>query len=217
MPTNQLQLNRLFPDMEPELIQLIGETAVVKEVKEGEVLINVGQYIRSTMLLLNGLVKVFRKDDEGNEFLLYYLEPGEACALSILCSIKQEKSEVMAKAVKDSTLIMVPTEQTEQWVSKYKGWYRYVVGNYRARFEELLQTLDSIAFKSLDERLHFYLKRHLDTFGPRIELSHQQIAEELNSSREVISRLLKKMEQRGLVILHRSYIEVPNPEKFVLV
>lgn len=206
-------LKSIFPQLEPELLELIGESAELKEVKEGETLISTGQYIRSTMLLLDGLVKVYREDDEGNEFLMYYLEPGEACALSILCAARQEKSQIMAKAVKDSTLIMVPVDQTELWMNQYKSWYRYVVGTYRARFEELLQTLDSIAFKSLDERLAFYLKRHIENSGPRIELSHQQIAEELNSSREVISRLLKKLEQRGLVVLHRNVIEIPDPEK----
>ena len=160
-----------------------------------------------------GTAASIREDDEGNEFLMYYLEPGSACALSMMCTARNEKSQIMAKAVKDSTLIMVPIEQTELWMNQYKSWYRYVVGTYRARFEELLQTLDSIAFKSLDERLLFYLKRHIDINGPRIELSHQQIAEELNSSREVISRLLKKLEQRGLVTLHRNAIEVSNPEK----
>lgn len=206
-------LKSIFPQLEPELLEHISESAELKDVKEGETLISTGQYIRSTILLLDGLVKVYREDDEGNEFLMYYLEPGEACALSILCAARQEKSQIMAKAVKGSTLIMVPVDQTELWMNQYKSWYRYVVGTYRARFEELLQTLDSIAFKSLDERLAFYLKRHIENSGPRIELSHQQIAEELNSSREVISRLLKKLEQRGLVVLHRNVIEIPDPEK----
>ncbi len=206
-------LKSIFPGLEPELLDHISESAAIKEAKEGDILISTGQYIRSTMLLLDGLIKVYREDDEGNEFLMYYLEPGEACALSILCAARQEKSQILAKAVKDSTLIMVPVEQTELWMNQYKSWYRYVVGTYRNRFEELLQTLDSIAFKSLDERLVFYLKRHIDINGPRIELSHQQIAEELNSSREVISRLLKKLEQRGLVSLHRNVIEIPNPER----
>ncbi len=209
-------LKSIFPILEPELLAIIHETATIKEAAEGETLINTGQYIRSSMLLLDGLIKVYREDDEGNEFLMYYLEPGEACALTLLCATRQEKSQIMAKAVKASTLIMLPIEQTEQWASQYKSWYRYIVGTYRSRFEELLQTLDSIAFKSLDERLMFYLKRHMDTFGPRIELSHQQIAEELNSSREVISRLLKKMEQRGLVSLNRNYIDIAHPDKFKL-
>jgi CRP/FNR family transcriptional regulator, anaerobic regulatory protein len=208
-------IKSIFPGLEPELLQQLTDNALFKEVKEGETIISTGQYIRSTMLLLDGLIKVYREDDEGNEFLMYYLEPGEACALSILCAAQQEKSEIMAKAVKDSTLMMVPVEQTEIWMNQFKSWYRYVVGTYRARFEELLQTLDSIAFKSLDERLLFYLKRHLDISGPRIELSHQQIAEELNSSREVISRLLKKLEQRGLVVLHRNVIEIPHPDKLI--
>ncbi len=208
-------IKSIFPGLEPELLQQLTDKAILKEVNEGQTIISTGQYIRSTMLLLDGLIKVYREDDEGNEFLMYYLEPGEACALSILCAAQQEKSEIMAKAVKDSTLMLVPVEQTEMWMNEYKSWYRFVVGTYRSRFEELLQTLDSIAFKSLDDRLLFYLKRHLDINGPRIELSHQQIAEELNSSREVISRLLKKLEQRGLVTLHRNVIEIPHPERLI--
>jgi CRP/FNR family transcriptional regulator len=208
-------LHQLFPALEPELLQLISDNATVKEVEEGETLISTGQYIRSTMLLLDGLVKIYREDGDGNEFLMYYLMPGDACALTLLCAAQHEKSQIMAKAVKKSTLIVLPLEQTEQWMANHKSWYRFVVGTYRARFEELLQTLDSIAFKSLDERLVFYLKRHIDTVGPRIELSHQQIAEELNSSREVISRLLKKLEQRGLVSLNRNYIEIPDLKKFM--
>ena len=156
---------------------------------------------------------MYREDDEGNEFLMYYLEPGSACALSMMCTARSETSQVKAKAVQPSEVVLIPAHLSEQWLAKYKSWHNFVIGNYRERFEELLQTLDSIVFKSLDERLLFSLKRHVETSGSEIRLSHQQIAEELNSSREVISRLLKKLEQRGAVTLHRSYLEVHNLEK----
>lgn len=202
-----------FPGFEPLLLEELLKESVVKHLEEGEPIIQTGQYIRSNILLVNGLLKVYREDDDGNEFLMYYLEPGNACALSMMCMARSETSQVKAKAVQPSEVVLIPAHFSEQWLAKYKSWHNFVIGTYRERFEELLQTLDSIVFKSLDERLLFYLKRHLKTSGPELKLTHQQIAEELNSSREVISRLLKKLEQRGAVTLHRNYLEIHNLEQ----
>ena len=203
-------LHKQFPELEDNLLEDILKESVIKQVEEGEEIMRTGQYIRSSVLLLSGLLKIYREDDEGNEFLMYYLQPGDACALSMMCSARNEKSQIMAKAVQASEVVLIPAHLTEMWLSKYKSWHNFVIGTYRKRFEELLQTLDSIAFKSLDERLVFYLKRHVQVSGTEIRLSHQQIADELNSSREVISRLLKKLEQRGILQLHRNYIEILN-------
>ena len=168
-----------------------------------------GQYFKSTMLIVDGLVKVYREDDQGNEFFMYYLQPGQACALSMVCAVKQETSQIMAKAVKDTEVISIPLAYMDEWMSKYKSWYHFVLETYRSRFEELLVTIDHIAFRAMDERLEFYLKKHVQTLGSNvIPISHQEIADELNSSREVISRLLKKMEQLGKVKLQRNSIEV---------
>jgi CRP/FNR family transcriptional regulator, anaerobic regulatory protein len=197
-----------FPQLEQDLADEIISQSTIKQLDEGDEAMRSGQYVRSTILLLNGLLKVYREDDEGNEFLMYYLEPGDACALSIMCMPRNEKSAIMLKAVEPSEVIMIPAHLTEAWLSKYKSWNNFVIASYRQRFEELLLTLDSIAFKALDERLLFYLKRHQKVIGNEVRLSHQQIAEELNSSREVISRLLKKLEQTGAIELHRSYIKV---------
>ena len=182
--------------------------STLKTIEAGEEVMRTGQYIKSTILLLSGLLKVYREDDEGNEFLMYYLEPGNACALSMMCTARNEKSQIMAKAVTDVEVLLVPSHLSEMWLGKYKSWHNFVIASYRQRFEELLQTLDSIAFKGLDERLLFYLKRHVKVSGKEVRLSHQQIADELNSSREVISRLLKKLEQTGAITLHRNYLEV---------
>ena len=197
-----------FPGLEDSLLDELLAKSTLRELDAGEEVMRTGQYIKSTILLLRGLLKVYREDDEGNEFLMYYLEPGSACALSMMCTARNEKSQIMAKAVKDSEVILVPSELSEVWLGKYKTWHNFVIASYRERFEELLQTLDSIAFKGLDERLVFYLKRHVKVSGKQVKLSHQQIADELNSSREVISRLLKKLEQTGAITLHRNYIEV---------
>ena len=202
-----------FPQFEPPLLEEILSQSTLKRLEEGEEILRTGQYIRSTVLLLSGLLKVYREDEEGNEFLMYYLEPGKACALSMMCAAREEQSQILAKAVTTSEVILIPSHLSELWLGKYKTWHNFVIASYRQRFEELLQTLDSIAFKGLDERLVFYLKRHVKVSGIEVRLSHQQIAEELNSSREVISRLLKKLEQTGAITLHRSYIEVHDLNK----
>jgi CRP/FNR family transcriptional regulator len=197
-----------FPQFEQPLMNEILSQSTIKELEEGDEILRTGQYIRSTVLLLSGLLKIYREDDEGNEFLMYYLEPGNACALSMMCTARNEQSQIMAKAVTPAVVILIPSHLSEMWLGKYKSWHSFVIASYRQRFEELLQTLDSIAFKGLDERLLFYLKRHVKVSGKEIRLSHQQIADELNSSREVISRLLKKLEQTKAISLHRNYIEV---------
>ncbi|MBL7838105.1 MAG: Crp/Fnr family transcriptional regulator, partial [Bacteroidetes bacterium] len=135
--------------------------------------------------------------------------PGQACAISMICATKMETSKIMARVMEDAEVLMVPLNLMEKWMGEFKSWYEFVVTTYRNRFEELLTVLDQVAFRSMDERLEFYLKRHADNNQSKIiPLSHQEIANELNSSREVISRLLKKMEQRGLVRLNRNNIEL---------
>jgi CRP/FNR family transcriptional regulator len=202
-------LQTVYPLFEAPLQQEIETVGEHKIIPANETLMRRGQYIRSTMLILNGLVKVYREDEEGNEFLMYYLKPGEACALSMVCAAKHEASPIHAKTVTETEIVMVPVETMSEWMSKYKSWYQFVIETYRSRFDELLMTLDNVAFRSMDERLEFYLKRAQEaTASSTIEISHQQIADELNSSREVISRLLKKMEQRGKLRLNRNSIEI---------
>lgn len=199
----------LFSQLEPALLEEITAHGVVKTYPAGETLMRTGQFIKSTMLILEGSVKIFRENEDGGEFLMYYLQPGEACALSIICAAKSEASQIMAKTVEETTVLMVPLGMIDQWMIKYKTWYHFVLSTYRTRFDELLTLIDQVAFRNMDERLDFYLKRHAKINNSNtINLSHQQIAEELNSSREVISRLLKKMEQRHMVILHRNAIEL---------
>ena len=129
----------------------------------------------------------------------------------MVCAAKHEASPIMAKTVAETEVMMVPVDVMSEWVTKYKSWYLFVIETYRTRFDELLITLDNVAFRSMDERLEFYLKRARDVQQTNmIEISHQEIANELNSSREVISRLLKKMEQKGSLSLHRNVIELKN-------
>ena len=185
------------------------EKAELKSFEAGEWLLRTGQNIRSTMLIISGLVKVFRQDEEGNEYFMYYLEPGQACALSMICAAKQETSQIMAKTVLPTEVVRIPLDNMDAWMAKYKSWYYFVLETYRARFEELLSTVDHIAFRNMDERLVFYLRKYQETTGSnQIQLSFTEIAQELNSSREVISRLMKKLSDKGLVRLHKSYVEI---------
>lgn len=114
--------------------------------------------------MTHGLVKIFREDAEGNEFFMYYLQPGQACALSMICATKQETSQIMARAITDTESISIPLEYMDKWMTQYKSWYHFVLESYRARFEELLATVDHIAFRNMDERLLFYLKTQIETF-----------------------------------------------------
>lgn len=200
-------LKRIFPNLEEELYKEIILQADIREVKAGEVLMKVGQTIRSTMLVAEGIVKLYREDDEGKEFFIYNLHPGQACSLSMVCASNHESSEVLAVALTDATIISIPITNMEKWMSTYKSWYTFVITEYRKRFEELLKTIDAIAFTNLDQRLENYLLKQTGTLGTKMKTTHQEIANDLNSSREVISRLLKKMEAKGWVKLTRNTIE----------
>lgn len=203
----EIDIKKRFPEFENELIKEMLEHAIIRDFMAGDYIIQSGQYFKQSMLVYEGTVKLYREGNEGNEFYLYHIKAGEPCALSMSCAIRQERSEVIAKAVTDCTLIFIPATLTEKWMTTYPGWNRFVLDSYRKRFEEMLETIDQISFRALDERLEFYLKRQREIYGSNvINISHQQIADELNSSREVISRLLKKMEQRGWLELHRNQI-----------
>lgn len=200
-------IRNLFPGLEEGLYDEMMENATIKEVKAGETLLRVGQNIRSTMLILDGIVKLYREDDQGKEFFIYNLNAGQACSLSMVCAIRHQTSEVLAKTLTDATILSIPLDYMEEWMSKYKSWYQFVITSYRSRFEELLRTIDAIAFSNMDERLENYLKKQVENLGKNIKMTHQDIANDLNSSREVISRLLKKMEAKGWLIIHRNSIE----------
>jgi CRP/FNR family transcriptional regulator, anaerobic regulatory protein len=210
----QEMIHRLFPDFEPALVEEIKEHAQLKNIPAGELLMKTGQYFRTTMLVISGLVKVFREDEDGNEYFMYYLQPGQACALSMICATRQQTSQLMGKALTDTTILAIPLEYMDSWIGKYKTWYYFVLESYRSRFEELLLTIDHIAFRNMDERLLFYLKRQQKTEQTDIlTVSNTEIAQELNSSREVISRLMKKLADNGNIrLLKNQQIEIVKLE-----
>ena len=207
------KISSLFPSFERELVGSMSEKADIKEFQAGQLMMKTGQNIRSTMLITRGLVKIFREDADGNEFFMYYLQPGQACALSMICATKHETSQIMARAMTDTESISIPLEYMDKWMTQYKSWYHFVLESYRSRFEELLITVDHIAFRNMDERLLFYLKKQKETLkSNRLYLSNTEIASDLNSSREVISRLMKKLADRQLIRIDRNYVEILHLE-----
>ncbi|HET9746202.1 MAG TPA: Crp/Fnr family transcriptional regulator [Chitinophagaceae bacterium] len=200
---------KLFPQFEPELIEILDKNALERVFHPGEVIVRSGQYIKSTVLVISGRIKIYRESDEGGEFLIYYLGPGEACAVSLICALQSQTSEITAKAIEETEVVMLPVNLMDELMIKFKSWSHFVIQTYRARFDEMLTVIDNIAFRNMDERLEFYLKRAKTGAGQAsLNLTHQQIADDLNSSREVISRLLKKMEQLGKIKLNRNSIEI---------
>lgn len=199
-----LQLDKLFG---PDLGRVVESVGTVRSMPAGEVILQVDSYIRSIPIVLQGSLKIFREDEEGNELFLYYVNEQESCALSFVCCLMQEKSKVKAVADEDTTLLLIPVEYMERWMNDFPKWKNFVLQTYRQRFEELLKTIDSIAFQKMDERLQQYLKEKAHALqSNEIIITHQQIANELHTSREVISRLLKQMEKQNLVSLSRNKI-----------
>ena len=210
------ELLRIFPTFEKELAKEIVSVGVIRTLTPGEVVMRTGQNIRSAILVLEGLVKIYREDEEGNEFFMYYIDSGKACAISLVCAIGSETSSILAKAITESTLLTVPLQYVDQWMGTYKSWAQFAVSSYRERFDEMLQTIDHVAFRNLDERLVFYLKRHQEKLkSNNVRISFTDIASDLNSSREVVSRLMKKLSEKGIVRLHKSHIEIIDLTKLL--
>lgn len=203
----QYPIRELFPGLEENLYDEMSRHGDIREIPAGTIMLRKGQSIRSTMLILHGIVKLYQEDGEGNEFFMYDIEPGEACAVSMVCTYRQENSQVVAKALTDVAVLTIPLQYMDEWLGKYKSWHYFVIRTWRARYEELLNTINEIAFKKMDERLEFYIKGQVEKMGRQIKLTHQEIATDLNSSREVISRLMKKMEKNGWIIIHRNSFE----------
>lgn len=202
-------LNKYYPQFDEDLKQYIASKALVKEFKSGDEMMRSGQYLKSTMLVTKGRVKLFTNGEDGEEFFMYYLEPGQACALSFVCASRNKKSDLEAIAIEDVEAIMIPIELMDDLMIKHKSWYYFVIESYRNRYQEVLDALRSVAFHGMDDRLEYYLIKQKQSFQTKtLNLTHEQIANDLNSSRVVISRLLKQMENDGKVKLLRNAIEV---------
>lgn len=194
---------------EPELLQEIEQYGTHKTIKEGTILLDVHQPIKYIPIVLSGSIKVFSVDESGRELLLYYVFPQESCAMTFTCCMQQKNSEIKAIADESTELLLVPTQIMDEWVMKYPTWKSFVMQTMYTRFNELLKTIHMIAFEKLDERLiHYLTEKSKITDSTVLDVSHQQIADELATSRVVISRLLKKLENENKLILYRNQIKL---------
>ncbi|QEM05994.1 Crp/Fnr family transcriptional regulator [Mucilaginibacter rubeus] len=194
---------------EPALIEEIETFGELRSFKDGDIIMDYGKYIRMMPLVVRGTLKVLKKDDNGNEILLYYLSSSETCSMAYSCCLEEKKSEVKAIAEGDLQIIAIPHNKLDEWLCKYPSWKNYIMRSFNERFSELLKSIESIAFHKLDDRLIAYLKEKKRLSGSNlIRASHYQIADELATSRVVISRLLKILENNGKILLYRNEIKL---------
>ena len=194
---------------EPALLDEMSAKGKQMEVRQGDMLMNIGQSIQGIPLVMSGVFKVCSMNEEGQEMLLYYVNAGESCAMTITCCMAQGESTIKATAEEDGSFLAVPTFVIDDWLMKYPSWKNFIMKTVMNRFTELLKMVDSIAFKKMDERLEMYLRQKSTISGSAlINLSHQQIADELATNRVVISRLLKKMEDEKMLLLFRNQIKL---------
>ncbi len=194
---------------EKELLQEIAEVGKFMEAKEGEVIINYQQTIKGMPLMLSGAIKISRQDNDGDELALYYLELGDTCTMTMTCCLGEQKSSIKAIAETDVTFLLVPVQKMKEWTKKYDTWMSFVFESYNNRFNELLDTVDNLAFSNMQDRLSKYIKDQVMIRKTTVlELSHQDIAYDLHTSRVVISRLLKTLEKEGKIELGRNKIMV---------
>lgn len=194
---------------EPELLDEINKTGRILTFQSGDIIIHPEKYIKVIPLLLKGTVKVLRVDANGNELFLYYISAGQSCAVSLSTCLTDKLSNIKAVAEDDTELIAVSATNVTKWFAEYPGWRTFVLTTMENRFEELIKTVDSIAFSKMDERLIIFLSAKSKALATNtIQITHQEIATELSTSREVISRLLKQLEQKGKLRLFRNKIEL---------
>ncbi len=192
-----------------ELLEELQQVGVYKKIEANSTIIDVDNYITSMPLVLSGAIKILREDSDGDELVLYYLEVGDTCAMTLSCCMGQVKSQIRAVAETDVELLMIPKKKMAEWLSKYQSWQEFVLQSYHNRMEEFIEAVDSIAFLKMDERLYKYLKdKALVNHSEVIQVTHQQIANDLHTSRVVISRLLKGLEKENKIELHRNHIKI---------
>lgn len=200
-------LNAIKSHFEPDLISEISAVGQVYTHKQGDIMIDLGEEIKFIPIILEGAIKIVREDENGDELLLYFVEFGNTCAMTLNCCIGNVSSEIRAICESDTRLIMIPVMYMDQWLTKYKSWRTFIFNNYQNRMIELLKAIDSLTFKKLDQRLEQYLHEKANVSkNKELQITHYEIATDLNSSRVVISRLLKQLENEGKVQLGRNTI-----------
>jgi CRP/FNR family transcriptional regulator len=192
-----------------EILNNISQVADIKTFKKNDIIIDIGQELKYVPLLIRGNIKVLREDSEGSELLLYVLESGDTCAMSLTCCMAKSVSKIRAIADEDTTVIMIPIDEMRVWFDTNDSWRSFILQSYQTRFDEMLETIDTLAFMKMDERLFKYLTDKVKlSASTDLEITHQEIAEDLHTSRVVVSRLLKQLEKQERITLGRNKIHV---------
>lgn len=194
---------------ESELLDEIERSGKLYQVKQGDLMMDIGQHIKYMPLLFDGAIKILTEDSQGDELLLYFIEVGDTCAMTFSCCMGEGTSEIRAVAETDSEMLMIPVEKMDEWMAKYRSWRAYILDSYHERLSEMLETIDTLAFMKMDDRLMKYLRdKAMVTHDDVINTTHKEIAQDLHTSRVVVSRLLKGMENEGRIQLQRNQIKV---------
>lgn len=202
MPANE----NLFHGL---LNKAVYESGHIKSFPEGTVIINFLSYIKTIPIVLSGSLKVIKTDEDGQEILLYYIKPGESCIMSILAGMHNDTSKIKAIVEEDVELLLIPVEKVSAWIKEFPEWTDFIFNLYQKRFEELLNVVTSVAFQKLDTRLLHLLKQKSALFQTKVlNVTHLQLAEELGTTREAVSRVLKQMENEKLISLSRNKISL---------
>ena len=203
-------LRKALPNLtDPKLLERLMEKGQFLAFEPGKTLMEPGQFVRAVPLVLEGSIKIMRMDEEGKELFLYYLEAGETCALSLTCCAAARPSEIKAVVEEKVTVLFVPIQVHEQLTDEFKQWKDFVSSTYQHRFQEMLTVLDAIAFKRMDERLMNYIVTKMKQLKTNeLHTTHQEVANELGTAREVISRLLKQLEKKKWIELGRNVIYI---------
>ena len=194
---------------EEKLIEELALVSTLHAFEEGDIIIDFGNSIKQMPLLVSGAVKILREDFEEGELLLYFIEKGDTCAITLTTCINQSKSEIRATAETKGQVVMIPLEKMQEWLGKYNSWRIFIFNSYNNRLKEMLSAVDTIAFMNMEERLLHYLVDKAKINNSReINSTHQEIAYDLHSSRVVISRMLKVLENKGSIQLHHGSISL---------
>ncbi len=193
----------------PELVEKLQQYSVQKNYKAGDIILNENAHIRSIPIVTKGTLKVIRTEEDGREILLYYIKAGESCIMSFLGGLHNETSKVKAEVEDDAEILFLPVEKVSIFIKEYPQWLDYIFRLYHKRFEELLEVVNAIAFKKVDERMLALLNKKTELTGNKtLNITHEQLANELGTARVVVSRLLKQLEEIGKVRLGRNKISL---------
>ena len=207
--TKRLIQNKFNQVLDSELIEAISNIGIFREFQKNDIIIDINQPLKYIPLLLKGHIKILREDNDGNELLIYFLEAGDTCTMSLTCCMGDARSKIRAVAEQDSSLVMIPIEEISKWFHSNDSWRNFILESYQARFGEMLETIDTLAFMKMDQRLLKYLKDRTKLHdSDSITVKHQDIAEDLHTSRVVISRLLKQLENENKIELSRNKIKL---------